>query len=199
MADNLVLKNDDTTVQGTVRTDDVGGVHVPASKIVLGPDGVDAGFVSAGNPLPVGDAGGSLTVDGSVSLAGALPAGTNLIGRTAASPDSDVVYQGATALAPKFAAISAGSAGANTLVAAVPGKRIRVLGVVLVCAGSVALKFQSGTATDLTGAMAMSANGGFAPPASPFGQFQTTAGEALVLHLSAASAVGGWLSYVEAA
>jgi hypothetical protein len=37
-------------------------------------------LVSTTNPLPVGDNGGSLTVDGSVSLAAAIPAGTNNIG-----------------------------------------------------------------------------------------------------------------------
>ena len=41
--------------------------------------------VSAAKPLPISDAGGSVTVDGSVSLAAAIPAGTNNIG------DVDVV------------------------------------------------------------------------------------------------------------
>lgn len=59
----------------TIRTDDIGGsVKVATSKITLGADGVDGGFVSSANPLPVNDAGGSLTVDGAVTA----NAGTNL-------------------------------------------------------------------------------------------------------------------------
>lgn len=38
------------------------------------------GVVSATNPLPISDAGGAITVDGSVSLGAAIPAGTNNIG-----------------------------------------------------------------------------------------------------------------------
>lgn len=54
---------------------------------------------SAAKPLPVGDAGGSLTVDGSVSLAAAIPAGTNNIG------DVDVL-----SVVPGTAATSLGKA-----------------------------------------------------------------------------------------
>ncbi len=50
MADNVDITAGTGT---TIRTDDVGGVQYPASKLVVGADGVDGGFVSAVNPLPV--------------------------------------------------------------------------------------------------------------------------------------------------
>lgn len=61
MADNTTLN----TGSGgdTLATDDIGGVKFPRSKIVIGADGTNDGDVSSANPLPVNDAGGSLTVD----------------------------------------------------------------------------------------------------------------------------------------
>jgi len=50
MADNVDITAGTGT---TIRTDDVGGVQYPASKLVVGADGVDDGFVSTANPLPV--------------------------------------------------------------------------------------------------------------------------------------------------
>lgn len=37
----------------TVRADEIAGVHIPVSKIDLGADGTDDGFVSRTNPLPI--------------------------------------------------------------------------------------------------------------------------------------------------
>lgn len=51
-----------------IAVDTVGSAQVPVSKILLGADGADGGLVSSANPLPVSDAGDSLTVDGSVSV-----------------------------------------------------------------------------------------------------------------------------------
>jgi hypothetical protein len=49
MADNITAP-----ATGTVfATDEIGGVHIPLTKIVLGDGGEDDGPVSAGNPLPV--------------------------------------------------------------------------------------------------------------------------------------------------
>lgn len=48
--------SDNTTLPGTgtvVRTDDIGGVHYPVSKLVLGDDNTDDGYVSDANPLPI--------------------------------------------------------------------------------------------------------------------------------------------------
>ena len=61
------------------------------------------------------------------------------------------------------------------------------------------MKFQSHvTPTDISGLAYEIANTGFTLPFCPVGWFQTIAGEALDLNLSAAKAVGGALVYVEA-
>ena len=101
----------------------------------------------------------------------------------------------------KFAAISASSSGDNTVVAAVPNRRIKVLNYVAIAASDVSAKWKSGS-TDISGAMAFAANGGVAPvggPNTPVGMvplFQTEQGEALVLNLSGAISVAGHLAYV---
>lgn len=96
-----------------------------------------------------------------------------------------------------FASISCANAGSNTLVAAVPTKKIKVLSYVLVADAAVTAKFQSNS-TDLTGAMSFSANGGAASPvATPGGGwlFETATGQALNLNLGGAVGVRGHLSY----
>lgn len=58
----------------TFATDDIGGipaVQVPRIKLMLGADGVNDGDVSSTNPLPISDAGGTLTVDGTVAVTNA--------------------------------------------------------------------------------------------------------------------------------
>lgn len=95
----------------------------------------------------------------------------------------------------KRAAISAGALGSNTLVAAVAGKQVVVLGYVLVAAGAVNARFQSAT-NDLTGLMTFAAAGNDqVAPLSPYGYLATNAGEALNLNLSGAVAVAGYLVY----
>lgn len=54
MADNLFPEAIVTPATVAFRTDDLGGnVHVAASKILVGGDGTDGGFVGSANPLPV--------------------------------------------------------------------------------------------------------------------------------------------------
>lgn len=95
MADNTTL---DAGAGGdTIATDDIGGVKHQRVKIQYGTDG-NATDVSDTNPLPIDDAGGSLTVD----VGTALPAGTNAIGKLAANSgvdigDVDVTSEPATA------------------------------------------------------------------------------------------------------
>lgn len=98
----------------------------------------------------------------------------------------------------KYAAISAASSGDNTIVAAVVGKRIRVLSCFLVAAAAVTAKFQSGAGgTDLTGAASLSANGGYVLPFNEGGWFQTDPNTLLNLSLGGAQAVAGAVSYIE--
>lgn len=96
----------------------------------------------------------------------------------------------------RSATVNASSNGANTIVAAVPGKVIRVLNYVLVCAGAVSVTWESELGTILGGPMPFAANGGAAPPRDDDGHFDTVAGEGLVLFLSGGVQVGGHVKYV---
>jgi len=108
------------------------------------------------------------------------------------------IYNGINPITPKFAAISCSSSGNNTIVAAVTGKKIRVLAYVIVHTLAVTAKFKSSTAgTDLTGAMPAGINGTVQAPFCPVGYFETASGEALTLVLGGAVAVGGHITYVE--
>jgi hypothetical protein len=119
----------------------------------------------------------------------------------AASPivaqDTSTLYAGTTALTPKFAVISESSSGNNEVVAAVVGKKIRVLQWIV--SGSAAVNFKWRTAsTDISGLFYIaSAGGGAAGSYNPVGHFETVANEALNLNLSGAVAVGGSVVYVE--
>lgn len=88
MSDNVVSNSG--TGGATFATDDIGGVHYPRSKMVWGPDGTaNDTDVTSGKSLPiqlrssagtelgtnsapiqVGDAGGSITIDGTVTNGG---------------------------------------------------------------------------------------------------------------------------------
>lgn len=111
---------------------------------------------------------------------------------------TDAIQDGTTALTPKFAAIDAASSGDNTLVAAVVGKKIRVLSLFLVAAGTVTTRFEDGAGgTALTGQMNVTTNSGFSLPFNPVGWFETSANTLLNLELSGAVSVDGCLTYVE--
>jgi len=101
----------------------------------------------------------------------------------------------------KTAAVAASSANANAIVAAVSGKSIKVLGYALSGSAAVNAKWQSGS-TDLTGLIHFlgTAPDKIVAPIVPQGSgcwFKTAAGEALNLHLSGATAVGGHVVYQE--
>jgi hypothetical protein len=101
--------------------------------------------------------------------------------------------------APTFVAIDASSSGDNTLVAAVPGRKIRVMSCFLIAdASTVSVQFRSAAAgAALTGPVPLAASAGFVLPYNEAGWFQTDIGELLNLELSDAVAVGGALSYVQ--
>lgn len=215
---NGVLSVDDNggslTVDGTVNigaalpagTNNIGDVDVvtePATaadgatglpgvvKVVGGYDGanVQALLVDANGAVAVQDGGGSLTVDGTVSLG----AGSALVGVVGNSITN--AYDGATAMPIKFAVVDVATAGDNTIVSAVAGKKIRVLNYVLVSSAANTVIWKSAT-TNISGGMQLAANGGISAE-SQFGLFETNAGEALILNLSAANSVDGHIAYVE--
>lgn len=102
----------------------------------------------------------------------------------------------------KYAAINAGNAGDNTIIAAVPNKRIRILGYTVIASGIVTMTWKSGS-TSISGPMAMAANGGAAPattaltPAGLVGVLEGGIGEAIIINLGGAVTVGGHLVYIE--
>jgi hypothetical protein len=142
----------------------------------------------------------SLTGSGNfkTAISEALPAGTSVIGQVAATNETSTVFSGTTALTPKFAKISASSSGNNTIVAAVVGKKIRVLAYNFIANGTVNGKFQDGAGgTDLTGLKYCVVNSGMVAPYNPVGWFETSSNTLLNLNLSGAVSVGGELVYVE--
>ncbi len=99
----------------------------------------------------------------------------------------------------QYAAIAAAASGDNTLVAAVTGRKIRVVSLYMVASAAVTARFESGAGgTALSGQMQLAANGVLELPYNPAGWFETAAGALLNLELSAATSVDGGLSYVEA-
>jgi hypothetical protein len=127
-----------------------------------------------------------------------LPAGTSLLGKIAAVLSTDTIYNGTTALTPKFATIAASTSGNNQIVAAVTSKKIRVLAAQLISNGTVNAKWQSGSSgTDLTGLAYLVANAGYVLPFNPCGWFESASGVLLNLNLSAAINVGGSILYIE--
>lgn len=95
----------------------------------------------------------------------------------------------------KFAEIDAADMGANTIVAAVSGKSIRVISMVLIATAAVILTVRSGS-DNISGAMSIAVDTGFANTCDS-GLLQTAQGEALVFNLSAAEQVSGFLTYIE--
>jgi len=94
------------------------------------------------------------------------------------------------------AVISAASSGDNTVVAAVASHKIRVLSYVLVAAGSVTARWESGAGgTAKTGVMTLAAGVPLVVPLEREGHFETAVAALLNLELSGAVQVSGHLTY----
>lgn len=126
------------------------------------------------------------------------PARDRLTDNVGVALQTDVILSDTTALTPKYAIIDAASSGNNTLLAAVTDKKIRVLSLLLVAAGTVAARFESAAdGTALSGQMNLVANSGFTLPFNPVGWFETGSNALLNLELGGAVSVDGCLTYVE--
>lgn len=98
----------------------------------------------------------------------------------------------------KRAVIDNATSGDNTIVAAVTGKKIRVHQVLVVAAGTVTLRWESGAGgTALTGQMSHVDAAGEVLPFNEVGWFETAAGSLLNLELSGAVSADGVLGYTE--
>ena len=95
--------------------------------------------------------------------------------------------------------INASTNGDNTIVSAVAGKKIRVVSLFFICAGTTTVRFESGAGGNaLTGVMAFTAQTGMVLPHNEDGWFNDTAtGDFLNMELNAAVSVQGALRYIE--
>jgi hypothetical protein len=153
----------------------------PAMVVAISPNSVNTnGSKASGSSAPVVIASDQATI--------------------AVAADATQLMDGVSgaALTPLFAKIVASSSGATTVISAVSGKKIVVLAMAISANAAVNVKWQSHvTPTDLTGLLYCGGQGdGEVLPFNPVGWFETVAGEALDINLSAGTAVGGHITYV---
>ena len=111
------------------------------------------------------------------------------------APDISQIFNGTTSLVVKRAKYDVSASG--TVVAAVTGKKIRVISWDLSPAAAVNVKWRSAT-TDITGTYTCGGAGnGQRANINPYGWFETNTAEALNINLSASVGVGGVVLYVE--
>ena len=169
-----------------IRAVDRSGTKTSVVVLDVGGTGAEALIGNASNTLPV-----SLST---------LPAGTNLLGKTAAGLQIASLYSGATPVSVRTAPIAATASGYTQLVAAVTAKTVYVLGFLVVSDAAVTIKFtdyDGSTNTDLTGPVPVDAKGGFAAAVTPLSVLQTGAGRALRINLSGTANVGGYVVYAQ--
>lgn len=102
----------------------------------------------------------------------------------------------------EFASIDTAASGDNAIIkGAGRTTKIKVVSYVLVSTSALSVRWiskpASGTSTNLSGAMALAANGGISSPAGNPGAWlmETNAGEDLVLNLGAATQVSGHVAF----
>lgn len=139
--------------------------------------------------------GSGATIDLDPNAELKLGANNKMVGKISAGADTSALYDGATALQPKFARISASASGNNTIVSAGVGMKIRVLRWGLTAAGDVNVKWVSNSG-DLTGVRPLTKYASAGGAYCPVGIFETGGDETLSLHLSDNVAVGGEITYV---
>ncbi len=89
------------------------------------------------------------------------------------------------------------TSGDNTIVAAVTGRRIRVLAAAISVASAVNIKFTSSTTSDLTKLFYLTSGDlNITLPYNPFGWFQTVAGELLGCNISGTVVTNCQMTYV---
>ena len=100
-------------------------------------------------------------------------------------------------LNPVYAVVNA-SLTNNTIIAASAGRILKVVSWELMAQVAVNATWESGTGgtTFITGPKYFAGSGGMVAPFNPIGWFQTAAGSALNLRLSAATSIGGSVVYL---
>lgn len=177
MADNTALNS--MTGGDTIGADDISGVKYQRVKLIEGADGANDGDVSSANPLPV-------------AQTGALPAGTNAIGKLSANSGVDIGDVDVTSLpsvvistltdsidgagAPTIdsytsVAVNLSAGTANQSVISAPGasKQIWVYGLFGTADADGSISIQDEDDTAHSGIMPVAGNGGFVM--NPVGNF----------------------------
>lgn len=95
-----------------------------------------------------------------------------------------------------FANIAAGQTAAS-LVAAVTGKKIRVISLVMVTGGTATNSTFNSASAAISMLFANGVNGGAALPLNEHGYFETSPGEALTVTTGAGSTTGYQIGYIE--
>jgi hypothetical protein len=109
MADNLDITQGTGT---TIGADEISSVKYQRIKMILGADGTNDGDVCTANPMPISDAGGSVTVDGTVTVSA-----TNLDVRDLTSASDSVEVKQATATNLKAEVVGTGTFAVQATVA----------------------------------------------------------------------------------
>lgn len=91
--------------------------------------------------------------------------------------------------------INFSTTGDNIIAPAVASNRIVVERIWLVCTGATSLTFKDGASISLSGAAAMSANGGLTFDATGEPWFVTTLGNAFIINQSGSTQVSGMVYY----
>jgi len=113
-------------------------------------------------------------------------------------PVSDLVTCNGATSQVKFAVIDETDAGDKEIVAAVAGKKIRVLSYVIIASATSTVRWESGPGgTALTGSMSLSTIKSTESSCSVIGCFQAVAGESLSLETTGAVSFDGHLTYIE--
>lgn len=152
---------------------------------------------------------GTVPVSGTMGISGTVPVTGTELGQIKANldtiiadtstvpvaPNGNAIYAGTTALTPKFIPIA--GTGSADLIALVASKKLRVLSYTLMFNAATTAKFQTGAATDLTGAMPFGDKGGMHAAFCQVGHFETVAGAKLNLVLGTSVAWAGHITYIE--
>lgn len=177
MADNVPI----TAGAGTpIAADDIGGVWHQRIKIQHGQEGaaVDTSLV---NPLPV-----------------TAPAASRTTHSIAVALQTDALMSALTTLTPKyFSETVVASDTDEELIAAVAGKKLRILALVLQCAGVATTSTFEAAGTTRKHVIPAGANGGQVLPFNPVGWFETGVGQSLTVTTGAGSSTDISGVYVE--
>jgi hypothetical protein len=153
---------------------------------------------SSNTALTVAISPNGLNANGSATAAGSAPIVIANDQQAIATLDNTrwLANGNSTTLATAiFTSLSMSTNATAQVVAAISTAKIRVIALHAIIQTGTSFKWQSG-ATDITGPMNFTTNGGYVLGYNPLGHFETAVGSALVGNSSITSQIGGALTYV---